>query len=233
MQNSPRRHRPGVDADWPRLTVDPSALATAATWNLTPSPPSSLDEVLTAVGFEMPPTRSNESRFVRLVRLAADDPLAARVALQRILPGLCAKARPLPGHAGDPVTELLAAAWIAIRTYGTNRHPGFLAPALISDACVAVYRRGRSRVYRVDPVDPAVGFGSRIEETAQRTALEEVVDLVEQARRAGAIDDDDVAFVGQLVRHKRAVDVAAALGITPRTVRNRSRRLADALRLVA
>ena len=93
----------------------------------------------------------------RLVIRAADDELAARIVLQRVLPGLLALVRRRQSRFGDDMLEhLVAAAWIAIRTFAPNRRPACMAAALIGEADHACFcRPGRRRSTTEVTFDPA------------------------------------------------------------------------------
>ncbi|MEZ5259301.1 MAG: hypothetical protein R2705_21195 [Ilumatobacteraceae bacterium] len=65
-----------------------------------------------------------------------------------------------------------------------------------------------------------------------QTRRAELADLLDDARAAG-VPDDDLALVDLLLRSPSVDDVAAALEVTTRTVRNRRARVAAKLRDVA
>src|SRR5436190_4103349 len=77
-----------------------------------------------------------DAALAEMVQRAATDRIAARVVLQRILPGLVAIARRRAGAAGDPhaaLDELLANGWIVIRRFPVARRRRFVAMGLLRD----------------------------------------------------------------------------------------------------
>lgn len=218
--------------EWVRLRTRPDALARAARWQLTELPLTDLDQVLTAVGFDTVASPAAEQRLRRLVVLAADDELAGRVVVQRLLPGLLAvvRRRRRHGFGDDVLDELLATLWISIRTFNRDRTPSCLAAALISDADYRAFRSARRRRSAAEvpiAVDDTVTLPP-----PSRSAADELDELLVDALAAG-VPADDIELLRQLVWAPRAIDVAEQLAVTPRTVRNRRDRITGRLREVA
>jgi hypothetical protein len=216
--------------EWIRMRTRPDHLATARTWQLVDHPIESLDDILHAVGFERPLDESNERRFRRLVALAADDELAARVVIQRLLPGLLGVVRRRRGCSPYVLDELLGAAWIVVRTYNTDRSPHCIAASLISDADYNAFRahdRRKSSLER--PVDPQLQIAPDVHETS---SCEQLAVLLADAADAG-VPAGDLDFVRQLLASPTAIELARVLRITPRTIRNRRDRITSRLREVA
>ena len=218
--------------EWARLRTRPSALDQATQWGLADGPVTNLEEVLAAVGYETLRTHDAELRLLRLVVLAGDDELAARVVVQRLLPGLLAvvSRRRRGGYGDTAFDELLATLWISIRTYNTDRNPMCLAAALISDAD---YRAFRSAKRRRSADERPVDFGDATH-AAEHTpcASDELDELLNDALEAG-VPQCDIDLLRQLVDAPRAIDLAHQLNVTPRTIRNRRDRITDRLREVA
>jgi DNA-directed RNA polymerase specialized sigma24 family protein len=216
--------------EWTRLRTRPEHLATASSWRLTDGPVESLDEVLVAVGFERAPSREAELRLRRLVELARDDDLAARVVIQRLLPGLLAVVRRRRGMADDVFEELVGAAWIAIRTFNPSRSPAGIAAALISDADYAAFRAQQRRMSSTErPVDPQLDERADVRE---QSSCDELAELLAVAADAG-MEEADLELVRQLLAAPTAIQLAEVLRITPRTIRNRRARITAQLRAVA
>ena len=217
--------------EWARLRTRPAALLHAAGWGLVEAPLTDLDQVLVAVGFENR-CPSAERRLRELVTIAGHDELAARVVLQRLLPGLLAvvRRRRRSGHGESTFDELLTTAWISIRTYNPRRTPSCLAAALISDADYQAFRSaGRRRSSTERPVDIDDSFPAHREPPCPSDELDEVL---ADALAAG-VPTEDIELLRQLVAAPRAIDVAAQLQVTPRTIRNRRDRITGRLREVA
>jgi hypothetical protein len=219
-----------LNREWARLRTRPDHLATARTWQLVDHPIASLDDILHAVGFERPFDRSNERRLRRLVALAADDELAARIVIQRLLPGLLGVVRRRRGCSPYVFDELLGAAWIAVRTYNTGRSPRCIAASLISDADYNAFRaKDRRRSSLELPVDPQLQVRPDVREAS---SCEQLAVLLAEAVEAG-MPAGDLELVRQLLATPTAKELALALRITPRTIRNRRDRITSRLREVA
>ena len=142
LRPSPPDRRLGqrLDREWSQLRSRPAALRHAAGWAIVEGPLHDLDQVLVAVGYEVAWTPANEAAMRRLVVQAADDELAARVVIQRVLPGLLAVVRRRSGRPDEVLDELIGAAWIAVRTFNPARRPRCIAAALIADADYRAFR---------------------------------------------------------------------------------------------
>ncbi len=216
-------------AEWARLRHRPSALRIADTWALTDHPVTDLGQILRRVGYECPPSHAADDRLRRLVLLAAHDDLAARVVVQRIVPGLLAVVRRRRHIAGDDAfDELLGVAWLAIRTFNPTRRPSCLAAALISDADYHAFRAPRRR-HRTD-VAPLADAGELRDDTAPHPA-DELTAIFAEALAAG-VPTDDITLLRQLIAAPTANELAARLAVTPRTIRNRRDRITGRLRAV-
>lgn len=218
--------------EWTRLRTRPEALRQATRWGLVDGRVNNLEDVLTAVGYETAGTPETERRLLRLVVLAGGDELAARVVVQRLLPGLLAvvSRRRRGGYGDTAFDELLATLWISIRTYNPARQPTCLAAALISDADYRAFRsatRRRSATERPVDIDDSVHVSEHTP-----CASDELDELLSDALQAG-VSRDDIELVRQLVAAPRAIDLAHQLKVTPRTIRNRRDRITDRLREVA
>src|SRR4051812_36422486 len=83
-----------LQREWTLLSSRRSSVERAATWKLTPRVIGSLDELLVLTGLGPGPIDpSSDETMRKLVAVARHDDLAARVVLQRMLPGLSAIAK--------------------------------------------------------------------------------------------------------------------------------------------
>jgi DNA-directed RNA polymerase specialized sigma24 family protein len=123
-----------------------------------------------------------------LVRLAADDPLAARVVLQLLLPGL----KRIAARALHDLSErdelwelLLAHAWERIRRYPLARRPRHIAANVLLDALMRTMRelererrrRGRSDADAEPPAptpDPRAGIARVLLEAVSAGAISQL-----------------------------------------------------------
>jgi hypothetical protein len=200
----------------------------------TPELAAALEAELAACQSISPDDDIADVALATAVRRAATDEGAARLVLERILPGLVAIARRRSGlsvgSTADELHEVVATAWIAIRTYPIERRPRRIASNLVRDAEYLMYVK-HARVRQVDETASAVLPDLAPSSTATSTAAE-IVDLLIDGRAAG-LDRDNLALFGRLALTDVSVfALADELVITPRTVLNRRKATAQALAAV-
>src|SRR6187431_98271 len=174
-----------LDREWSQLRFRPALLRHAAGWEIVEGSLRDLDQILAAVGYQTGWTADNEAAMRQLVVRAANDELAARIAIQRLLPGLLAIVR-RRGVSDDGLDELVGAAWICIRTFNSARGSKCVAAALIADAD---YRAFRSRWRRRCAGERPTGLTPELPhiEPAE-TAAQQLCDLLAMAKAAGVPD---------------------------------------------
>jgi DNA-directed RNA polymerase specialized sigma24 family protein len=220
-----------LDDEWVWLRSRPANLRHAEGWAIVEGSMQSLDQVLAAVGYQVTATIANERALHHLLRLAAADQLAARVVMQRIIPGLFARLR---GNHQQPsvaaADELIGAAWIAIRTFNPSRRVACLAAALIDDA---VHRAFRAQA-RKGQVEHATGFDQERLPAVEHDnpAFERLTQLLDLAQAAG-LATADLDLIRAIANDYSPSDLARAMKVTVRTVRNRRDRVTRQLREVA
>jgi len=221
--------RSALDADWHRVCADPAAISRARSWSVTRCHINDLDDLVVAAGYDESGRSSSftgtESEQVlwRLVAVAHDDELAARVVMRRILPGLLAAIRRRPRGISSTraIDDLMAGAWIAIRTFDPRRHPSCLAAALISDAVYRAFHAENRRQVPRETVSEFIGDQPSAVDEHDLHALRQV--LIE-AQTAG-LDPLDVEVVRRVIVGGSTEAVAADLGVTARAVRYRCTRV--------
>jgi DNA-directed RNA polymerase specialized sigma24 family protein len=219
---------PALRREWQWLRRRPQLVAVARSWHVTELPFEDLDELLALAGYQS--AHADGSDVLRgLVERAADDELAARIVLQRILPGLLSvvRRRSPAGRTDGVLEELVGAAWIAIRTFDTRRRPACLAAALICGAEHRAFRGPQRRRAALEvPFDPmrATASGER-----HVSAADELADVLRSAVAQG-LSAEDVEFVRLLVGADSPQQLARSLGVTTRTIRNRRDRVMYRLR---
>lgn len=225
-----------LQREWNLLSYRRSAVVRASAWRLSPRALTSLDELLVLTGLRPGPMDSTCDEAMRqLVTLARHDDLAARVVLQRMLPGLstCAK-RNSSGFDSqlDALDDLLSEAWTVIRSFPIERRDRYVIKNLLRDCEYRAFLKARRRMLVQDVTDPA--HLDRAVETDDGTAepLVTIVDLLGRARTAG-MSDDDLATVVALLNTSTVKRAAVALGVTDRTVRNRRQAVVRQLRALA
>jgi hypothetical protein len=227
--------------EWSTLSTRRATLARVGAWQLVSGPLSSLDQLLMLMGRGDGPRsggRHNRRRPTAqgvcdgaswgadpvaeaLIHRARHDDLAARIVLQRLVPGLMALAEQ-HGHGrrrAEITDELVSAAWTVIRTFESGDNPRFLVSRLVRACEYQVFEKGQRRKLRTESTDDDRFAGLRAPEHSE--ALHELADVVADARTSGAINDADVRFLARYVTSNTAQDLAAQLCVTPRTIRNR------------
>lgn len=225
--SSPLHH---VAREWARLRRDPLACRRVSSWNLLPTRIDDLDRLVEIIGPD-DPERCCEPVLHRLVALGRTDDLATRIVLQRLLPDLVRvhRRRSWQGRTDVAIGDLLTTGWIAIRTYNPDRRPSRLAASLVSDVEYNEYRAALRRRGQHLPVDPT-GF-DRVTAHDDEDAASELHRLLIEG--AHLLTDDERDLVRRMLSGRLAIDIAAELGVTPRTVRNRRDRIAVKLRAIA
>lgn len=182
-----------------------------------------------------------DRRLATLVFRAGTDPEAARVVLQRLLPGLLAIARRRSQNdrrlTPEMYDELLANAWIVIRCYPIERRPSRVAANLLRDIEYQTFvRPARLRRVATTPIDEEIRSGHderdefRFDEAPGSFA--EVVALLRAAADAG-MEQDDLRLAVALASGRSINDLAAQRSRTPRAERYRRARVLARLREIA
>ncbi len=221
-----------LDREWTALRRRRDVVAGARRWGVTARPFADLDELLRLAGYEVAGTAEHNEVLLRLVAVAKSDDLAARIVLQRIMPGLLAVVRRRASHHADEAfEELIGAVWMAIRCCPVERRSPHVAANLVRDAAYRAFtaptrRRSATEV----SVDPRV-----LDETPASTdvsAFEELAALVAAGRSAG-MASSDLDLVRDLVRVGSPGVLAGQRKVTPRTIRNHRDRVTRQLRRLA
>ena len=225
-----------LDADWARLRRCRRALARARRWAVgNPADPLSaivadiddLDSILVA-------TQRGSSRdddiLLRLVELARHDELAGRIVVQRLLPGLIARSIRYRSYADetDPVEIVVAAAWVALRSFDTERRR-HVAASLISDAVFSAFRAPLRRRSASEQVRSPGGFEYVAAAVTEPSPLEELADVIRAARVAG-VPVADLDLLRRLTQVESVTVLARERRVTTRTIRNHRARAVGRIR---
>lgn len=222
-----------LQRDWDHLARSAACLATAHGWHLDTAPFSSLDELLRQAGYGVVGRGRHDDDPVLggLVLTARVDPLAARIVLQRLLPGIAAAARRRSGTTAaheDTVGELVAAAWTVIRSYPADTRPSYIAANLLRRIDESAFRRQRRRA-SFTPW-PTEYFDQTADDSTAASPADELRELLDLAAADGW-SPDDLRLIRRLADGEPTRIIAEDLCVTDRTVRNRraalTRRLAD------
>ncbi len=220
-----------LDREWKALARRPATVTQARSWAVTDAPFADLDALLVLAGYGAEPDPQGNDVLRRIVEVGRCDDLAARVALQRILPGLLAVIRRRRRTHDGSFEELIGAAWLTIRTCHTERGSEHIAANLVRDAAYRAFTAPRRRRSATEiAVDPHT-----LEETPAVTrvgACEELAALLADARADG-MSPGDLDLLRDLVVVGSPGRLAALRKVTPRTVRNHRDRATARVRRVA
>jgi hypothetical protein len=223
-----------LDREWARLSQRPAVLERVRGWHVTDVPFASLDELLRLCGRDVDPTPRSDELLRRLVELAAFEPLAARIVLQRILPGLLAIVRreQLRDRFVDAFELLIADAWLSIVNYRADVRRTNVAARLLSDARHRAFTaQRRLRHWTCEELVPP----SRLDLPrlpAPGSSFEELILVISDARQSG-LSDDDLGVVRDYVSGAPADGIAARRNISTRTLRNHRHRTIKRLQRMA
>ena len=220
-----------LEIEWRALRSRPDVVERARNWGVTDVPFADLDGLLRLAGFGAASTADANEVLRRLARLGRHDELAARVVLQRVLPGLLAAVARRRRSPDGAFEELVGAAWVTIRASRTPWEHEQVAANIVRDAAYRAFtaplRRRSASEIAVDPhtldETPAV---------CEISAGEELATLLAEARAEG-VPTTDLDLVRDLVVVGSPGRLAAQRQVTPRTVRNHRDRATAQLRRVA
>lgn len=212
-----------LQREWNLIRHRRSALVKATAWQLTPRVLSSLDELLVLTGLGVEADGDSDETMRRLVALARHDDLAARVVLQRMLPGLSACAKRYGASFDsrlDALDELLSEAWGVIRSFPIEQRNRYVIKNLLRDCEYRAFLKARRRLLVHEPTDPADFDLTMAAHESAIEPLATIVELLGRARTAG-MSEADVTLVTTLLNTATVKQAAAALNVTDRTIRNR------------
>lgn len=217
--------------EWQVMASRPTVLQRAAQWGLG-VPFESLEDLLLATGYRprrpaagevpsTPPPADADGVMAGLVRLAATDVVAARVVLQRLLPGLCAAARRRSARGrGDWVEvfgELVSTAWTLIATYPVDQRPTHVVASLLRTVEHQTFVKPTRRRWHSEATAPHL---LDLVDTSVERPLP-MVELAGVLADAGAtLTSRDRRLVWLLARGHTTAEVAADLEVSVRTLAN-------------
>ncbi len=226
-------------AEWARLNRRAATHRRIAEWMIPgfDGVPGGLDGLLTHLGlFGNPRDDAADQRLAAVMRRVAADELATRVVLHRVLPSLVAvatrRARKYGTSRQTAFDDLVAHAWIVIRTYPIERRPCHVAAGLIRDIEYRAFVRDH-RLRSADEIPmcdgPIVAEAARAEESEPMMI---VIALLRDARCAG-VPAEDLRFAAEWAAGSSTAELAKSFDMCERSVRNRRTRVVSGLRSVA
>jgi hypothetical protein len=231
MRSDPHVLSARLDREWRSLSRRPDHIARARAWGVTTTPFADLDGLLALAGYRLDHSGERNAVLVALVRRGGHDDLAARIVLQRVMPGLLAVIRRRGWSDDGSFEELVGAAWLAIRGSRAERAPEQIAANIVRDAAYRAFTAPRRRRSATEvSVDPKT-----LDETPavhRVSACEELAVLMSDAIAAG-LPRHDLELVRDLVTIGSPGRVATHRQVTPRTIRNHRDRATARLRRLA
>lgn len=232
----PRHVFSRLQAEWSELSDSPRAIRTARGWRVTTIEWHDLDGLLRCSGYGRVGTDSPEGNdvLVALVDAASGDPLAARIVLQRLLPGLRSLTlRRARRHGWSDIEEregdVIATAWTVIRRPGAARCGLHIAARLLRDVEYQVYIRPFRRLGTFTPV-PSHELDQPISVPIDDPSVE--LDGVFADAEARGLDAADLRLLRRLAGGASSADIASEQEVTERTVRNHRAAAVRRLRLL-
>lgn len=211
--------------EWESMVTRRTLLRKVNGWNLVQEDFDNLDDVLVTCGFGLAFNDDHGDHLLwHLVRIAADDELAARIVLQRIMPPLMSVAqrrgRILPGGVTAAIDEIMAVAWETIRTFPHERRTRKIAANLVLDSQYNAFVRP-VRMRKVEELPTAFGHTiARPNEEEHIVTDLELAMVLKEAEDGGA-DPAKVELLREFGRGRTSEEIGAEQGWSARTIRNR------------
>jgi hypothetical protein len=232
-----------LNDEWRRLATSPRLVSHMARWPRELACHHDGNRLLAAVGREGGlPMAEADGLLAELVRVARHDTLAARVVLQRVIPGLVNAAvrrtSGRPAERQEMFDDLIANAWLAIRAFPIDRRPAKIAVNILRDAeyvtCVRPHRLRSagevpSGVAADQGVEPSGLDGRPI---GRPPAAAELAGVISLGAASGVCRRDLAMLAAASLEGWAVAAVAAHFAVTTRTVRNRRARSTAALAAV-
>ena len=215
-----------LQSEWQLLRERPTVLRRAHGWSLA-VPFDDLDQLLATTDYWPSPAAraaanpGNGNEVVaRLLAAARSDEVAARVVLQRLLPGLVARSRcwgpRRVGGSSEAFDELVSAAWTVIREFPFERRPRYLIANLLRDSEYLAFRRTSRRMLVHEFTEPR-SLDTTVEYQTQIEPMLELADIIAEARPT--LTDHDLELLTLLANGASPAEAAKQLQISERTLR--------------
>lgn len=221
-----------LQSEWQLLRQRPTVVRRAHGWTLGVAF-DDLDQLLAATDYWPSPAAravsahqpgtnlSGNEVMARLLGAARHDEVAARVVLQRLLPGLISRSRcwgpRRSGGSTEAFDELVSAAWGVIREFPFERRPRHLVANLLRDSEYTAFRRGTRRMLVHEFTEPR-SLDIAVEYQAEIEPMLELADIIAEAR-AHTLTDHDLEVLTLLANGVSPAEAARQLHISERTLR--------------
>lgn len=219
-----------LQSEWKLIRERPTVLRRAHSWSVG-VPFDNLDQLLAATDYwaspaaraAAPSTDATNGNAVvaRLLAAARHDEVAARVVLQRLLPGLISRSRcwgpRRVGGSTEAFDELVSAAWAVIREFPFERRPRHLVANMLRDSEYAAFRRNSRRMLVHEFTEPR-SLDTAVEYQAEIEPMLELADIIAEAR-SHTLTDHDLELLTLLANGASPAEAAKQLQISERTLR--------------
>jgi DNA-binding CsgD family transcriptional regulator len=231
--------RPLIE-EWARFRRDRRAVAAAQHWTFADlGELRDLDDLLTSVGALGDPRDSlADEMLAELVAVAHADMVAARVVLQRLLPGMVAIARRRgASHWGaqqEAFDDMVSMAWIVIRNFPIATRSRRVAANLLRDLEYKTFVRPRRLASGSEQARQPDSLPERITDASgrcpgERHAFDDIVSIISEARRSG-LDGDDLRLAGRMAAGIPVSQMAKEFNVSERTLLKYRNRVTEMLR---
>lgn len=210
--------------EWARLSRRPAIMRQVNSWDFLPRHVDNLDDLLTVCGFgKAHDDIDGDQMLWHVTRLAANDDLAARVCLHRIMPAIMSVARRrgriTQGGVQNAIGDVISTAWIVIREFPFDRRHTKIAANLVRDVEYYGFVRDK-RLRRVPETQVGIeDLNQLVDQPMNRPVDLELDDVLSFASEMGA-NEQYIELLQQLGGGIHGDDVAIDQGVSPRTIRN-------------
>lgn len=216
-----------LDREWSALNHRPAVLCRAAGWGLGIEF-TNLDDIVAATGFRrhadeeeyQGDSASANEVLRRLLAAARADDVAARVVLQRLLPGVVATARRWGAHrhggSMDSFDEMLSATWMVIREFPADRRSRHLAASVLRAGEYRAFQQASRRMMVHELTAPNL-LDLRVDTVVTLDVADELAAVVASA---SSLTEHEIQLIELIARGCSATEMAEQLSISVRTVRN-------------
>jgi DNA-binding CsgD family transcriptional regulator len=193
-----------------------------------------LDVVLERCGFDQPGNENCHDEYLSsLTSIASHDDLAARIILQRILPGLVTiavrRAPITPNGLAGAFDLVVSAAWLVIRQFPIDRRPRRVAANLLMDIeYLAFVRETRLKSHRNEnSLHPDAMLGIEAgrlhagDQPRDPISDETALELLLHSFASAGLSERDLQMLRAVGHDINSNEASGVLGLSPRSVRNR------------
>lgn len=221
-----------LQSEWQLLRRRPTIIRRAQGWSLG-FRFDDLDQVLAATDYWSTPVARAEAAcggstlgdgntvVKRLLLAGRHDTIAARVVLQRLLPGLISRARcwgpQRPGGSHDAFDEMLSAAWSVIREFPFERRPNHLVANLLRDSEYWAFGRTARRKLVHEFTEPRL-LDLPVDQSIEAEPMLELAALIADAGSC-VLSEHDRQLLTILANGASPTQAARKLQISERTLR--------------